>query len=60
MGLMRLSDGPMIGGEGTELRALHSGTKSGPVLTLPAGWEPCWTFRESPAGKPETANDSKP
>ncbi len=50
MALMRLIDGPIIGGQSTELRALHPGAKSGPVLTLPAGWEPCWTFSESPAG----------
>ena len=50
MGLMRLIDGPIIGGESTELRALHPGAKNGPVLRLPAGWEPCWTFSESPAG----------
>jgi len=49
MGLMRLIDGPIIGGESTEMRALHPGAKSGPVLALPAGWEPCWTFSESPA-----------
>jgi len=49
MGLMRLSDAPIIGGESKELRALHPDTKSGPVLTLPTGWEPCWTFSESPA-----------
>jgi Tol biopolymer transport system component len=50
MGLMRLSDAPIIGGESRELRTLHPNTKGGPVLTLPAGWEPCWTFSEAPAG----------
>jgi Tol biopolymer transport system component len=49
MGLMRLSDAPIIGGESKELRAAHPGVKNGPVLTLPAGWEPCWTFAEAPA-----------
>ena len=44
MGLMRLSDAPIIGGASKEFRAQHPGAKSGPVLTLPAGWEPCWTF----------------
>ena len=43
MALMRLSDAPIIGGESRELRALHPEAKDGPVLTLPAGWEPCWT-----------------
>ncbi len=46
MALMRLSDAPTIAGESKELRALHPQTKDGPVLTLPAGWEPCWTFAE--------------
>lgn len=48
MGLMRLSDAPMIGGESRELRALHPNTHDGPVLTLPVGWEPCWTSSELP------------
>lgn len=46
MGLMRLSDAPIIGGPSEELRALHPEAHSGPVLELPAGWEPCWTFAE--------------
>lgn len=46
MGLMRLRDAPIIGGESVELRALHPTAKSGPVLTLPTGWEPCWRFIE--------------
>ncbi len=52
MGLMRLSDAPIVTGESKELRALHPKAKTGPVLTLPAGWEPCWTFNEksAPAG----------
>jgi Tol biopolymer transport system component len=60
MGLLRLSDAPLIGGESVELRALHPGSKSGPVLTLPSGWEPCWTFSESPAGNAATTTNSKP
>ena len=46
MGLMRLSDAPIIGGDSKELRAVHPQTNNGPVLTLPAGWEPCWTSSE--------------
>lgn len=49
MGLMRLKDAPIIGGESEELRALHPNTKDGRVLVLPAGWEPCWTASEAPA-----------
>ena len=46
MGLLRLADAPVIGGESKELRKLHPDAKNGPVLVLPAGWEPCWTFAE--------------
>lgn len=59
MGLMRLSDAPIIGGDSVDLRALHPGAKSGPVLNLPAGWEPSWTLSESPAGTPTTTTDTK-
>ncbi len=47
MGLMRLADAPIIAGKSEELRGLHPNTKDGPVLPLPAGWEPCWTAAES-------------
>lgn len=50
MGLLRLSDAPIIGGESSDLRKLHPQAKRGPVLELPAGWEPCWTLSEAPAG----------
>ncbi len=50
MGLMRLRDAPIIGGRSDELRAKFPDANNGPVLTLPSGWEPCWTFSESPAG----------
>ena len=43
MGLMRLGDAPIIGGQSSELRAKHPRARSGPVLVLPVGWEPCWT-----------------
>lgn len=43
MGLMRLRDAPIISGQSPDLRALHPGANDGPVLTLPVGWEPCWT-----------------
>lgn len=46
MGLMRLSDGPIIGGASESLRAVHPQAKDGPVLVLPAGWEPFWTASE--------------
>ncbi len=52
MGLMRLADAPIIGGESEELRRLHPGARSGPVLALPTGWEPCWTLAEIPATTP--------
>jgi Tol biopolymer transport system component len=46
MGLMRLSDAPIIGAQSKDLRALHPSANSGPVLTLPIGWEPSWTYAE--------------
>ena len=46
MGLLRLSDAPIIGGDGADLLVLHPKAKSGPVLTLPTAFEPCWTFSE--------------
>jgi Tol biopolymer transport system component len=52
MGLMRLSDAPIIGGDSTELRSLHKDVHNGPVLILPIGWEPCWTFAEIGPAKP--------
>jgi Tol biopolymer transport system component len=51
MGLMRLRDAPLIGGASRELRKLYPQAGDGPVLTLPVGWEPCWTSSELPAGK---------
>ena len=49
MNLMRLSDAPMIGGTSEELHAKHPGACRGPLLSLPVGWEPCWTSSEIPA-----------
>jgi Tol biopolymer transport system component len=46
MGLVRLADAPIIVGQSPALRAAHPDAKQGPVLTLPAGWEPCWTAAE--------------
>lgn len=43
MALMRLADAPIVVGTSRELRERHPGARGGPVLALPAGWEPCWT-----------------
>jgi hypothetical protein len=43
---MRLRDAPTIGGPSQALRKLNPNTKDGPVLTLPEGWEPHWTFAQ--------------
>ncbi len=51
MSLMRLSDAPIIEGASPDVRALHPDAKNGPILNLPSGWEPCWTYSESPAGE---------
>jgi Tol biopolymer transport system component len=44
MRLMRFADAPTIEGESAALRKIHPKTKDGPVLTLPDGWEPDWTY----------------
>jgi len=59
MGLVRLSDTPMIGGDSRELRELHPDAKKGPVLTLPSGWEPSWTFSEKPADASSSRPDGR-
>ena len=46
MGLMRLADAPIVGGESRELRTRYPDAKHGPVLVLPAGWKPTWTAAE--------------
>ena len=63
MGLMRLSDSPIIGGESADLRALHPEAKNGPVVTLPVGWEPCWTLSdipETPASLSANTDSARP
>jgi Tol biopolymer transport system component len=60
MGLLRLADAPIIGGTSKELRKLHPGARSGPVLVLPVGWEPCWTFAEIAAPAPAPARGAEP
>jgi len=51
MALMRIEDAPSIGGESKALRKLFPHTKDGPVLPLPEGWEPHWTYAEAPGKK---------
>lgn len=58
MGLMRLADAPIIGGESRDLRALHPNARNGPVLPLPTGWEPCWTAGVRDEGNPGPAATS--
>ena len=48
--ILTLADAPTIAGESKALRGLHGHTKDGPVLPLPNGWEPHWTYAEI-AGK---------
>jgi Tol biopolymer transport system component len=60
MALMRVADAPIIRGENRQLRTQYPQAKNGPVITLPAGWEPCWTlsqFVSSPSRTP-TAVDA--
>ena len=58
MGLMRLADAPVIGGESPDLRSLHPQARRRPVLALPVGWEPCWTFAE--IARPAAAEEVQP
>jgi len=51
MHLMRLADAPTIEGKSEALRKIHSMKKDGPVLTLPVGWEPHWTYADMATGK---------
>ena len=46
MGLMRLADAPIVAGSSPDLRKLYPQAKRGPVLELPAGWEPDWTAED--------------
>ena len=46
MGLMRFADAPTLGGKSVRLRKIHRNTKDGPVLTLPMGYEPDWTYAD--------------
>jgi Tol biopolymer transport system component len=50
MALMRLVDAPILGGDVSKLQREHPRFRPGPVLVLPDGWEPCWTYSERPAG----------
>jgi Tol biopolymer transport system component len=49
MSLLRLADAPIIEGASPGVRAQHPEAHNGPLLPLPDGWEPCWTFSERPA-----------
>jgi Tol biopolymer transport system component len=62
MGLMRLAEAPIVGGESRELLKLYPDAKRGPVLELPVGWEPCWTSAEifGAAGAANVGADEDP
>jgi Tol biopolymer transport system component len=46
MFVMRLADAPAIGGDSTDLRMKHRDAKEAPLVELPAGWEPHWTYAD--------------
>jgi Tol biopolymer transport system component len=46
MQIIRVSDAPMVLGDSPGVRALYPDASAGPVMTLPAGWEPLWTEHE--------------
>jgi Tol biopolymer transport system component len=51
MGLLRFRDAPTILGVSPTARKEHPDAKDGPVLPLPAGWEPHWTSAKPEATK---------
>ena len=51
IGLIRLSDAPVVAGDSRALRQRHPKAKDGPVLALGPGWEPHWTRTEIGGGK---------
>ena len=46
MAIIRFQDTPIVGGIGQLPRESRPDTKRGPVLHLPQGWEPHWTYAE--------------
>lgn len=56
MSLLRLADAPIIEGASPGVRSRHPGAASGPVLSLPDGWEPCWTLSDLPSGQQPTGS----
>lgn len=46
MALMRTADAPIVGGDSEALRKRHPEARTGPVLVLPRGFEPCWTYHD--------------
>lgn len=46
LGLIRLADAPVVGGESPVLKSQYPAAKPGPVLDLGQGWEPHWTLSE--------------
>ena len=51
MGVMRLSDAPNIGGKSTALHKMFGNPKGGPMVPLPAGFEPRSTYLDIGAKK---------
>jgi hypothetical protein len=60
MGLVRLADAPIIGGDSPELRALHPTAGRGPILALPVGWEPGWTAADLAPAEAPSAVEAPP
>ncbi len=57
MGLVRLADTPIIvPASYADLRDIYPAAKSGPVLRLPPGFEPHWTYHEIGNPKSEARN----
>ena len=56
MGLMRLADAPILGGDISKLKDTVPQFNTGPVLVLPWAWEPCWTSSEAPVRRRAASN----
>src|SRR5438067_10648831 len=46
LAIIRMSDTPMVGGDGGGAQEQEPSARRGPVLDLSWGWEPHWTYAE--------------
>ncbi|MBN1345804.1 MAG: PD40 domain-containing protein [Phycisphaerae bacterium] len=56
MALMRMSDAPVVGPQSRAFREMYHDAKEGPLLPLPTGWEPHWTYAEANAERSKSGH----